>query len=147
HPMGLVLPLRSWRSCMVCSSRSFFSSTPRPPRSTLFPYTTLFRSLGLTRVAVIGMSQGARSALAFAGGTPERVDAVILDGPPSFELAPADEDVPFEHFLTVARTRGMPAFRREWLRHPLTQLRTADPQMRAPLIAMIERFAGNELTV
>src|SRR5436305_12452883 len=23
----------------------FFSSTPRPPRSTLFPYTTLFRSL------------------------------------------------------------------------------------------------------
>src|SRR5437763_14849961 len=24
---------------------SFFSITPRPPRSTLFPYTTLFRSL------------------------------------------------------------------------------------------------------
>src|SRR5207249_11067547 len=25
----------------------FFSSTPRPPRSTLFPYTTLFRSQNL----------------------------------------------------------------------------------------------------
>src|SRR5439155_25161702 len=25
----------------------FFSMIPRPPRSTLFPYTTLFRSLGL----------------------------------------------------------------------------------------------------
>src|SRR5207244_13588953 len=68
------------------------------------------------------------------------------DGPPSFELAPAEEDVPFEHLRTVARTRGMPAFRREWLRHPLTQLRTADPPMRAHLIAMIERFAGNEFT-
>src|SRR5207248_899091 len=33
-----------------------------------------------------------------------------------------------------------------WLRHPLMQLRTADLQMRAHLIAMIERFAGNELT-
>src|SRR5690625_6260349 len=28
----------------------FFSSTPRPPRSTLFPYTTLFRSLPGTRM-------------------------------------------------------------------------------------------------
>src|SRR5947209_20333034 len=30
---------------IVCSSLSFFfSMIPRPPRSTLFPYTTLFRS-------------------------------------------------------------------------------------------------------
>src|SRR5438034_11629780 len=30
----------------LCSSLSLFSSmTPRPPRSTLFPYTTLFRSV------------------------------------------------------------------------------------------------------
>src|SRR5690554_8022099 len=27
-----------------CVSLSFFSQLPRPPRSTLFPYTTLFRS-------------------------------------------------------------------------------------------------------
>jgi len=123
----------------------FSSGTPSTARDAT-DVTALCHHLGLTRVAVIGMSQGARSALAFAGGAPERVDAVILDGPPSFELAPADEDVPLEHFRTVARTRGMAAFRREWLRHPLTQLRTADPQMRAHLIAMIERFAGNEFT-
>ncbi len=123
----------------------FSSGTPSPARDAT-DVGALCDHLGLTRVAVIGMSQGARSALAFAGGAPERVDAIILDGPPSFELAPADEDVPFEHFRTVARKRGMPAFRREWLRHPLTQLRTADPQMRAHLIAMIERFAGNEFT-
>jgi 3-oxoadipate enol-lactonase len=106
----------------------------------------LCQHLGLTQVAVMGMSQGARAAIAFAAGAPERVDAVILDGPPSFESALADEEVPLAHFRTVVRRRGMAAFRREWLRHPLTQLRTADPQMRAHLIAMIGRFAGNELT-
>ena len=123
----------------------FSSGTPSTARDAT-DVAALCHHLGLTRVAVIGMSQGARTALAFAAGAPERVDAVILDGPPSFELAPADEDVPFEHLRTVARTRGMAAFRREWLRHPLTQLRTANPQMHAQLIAMIERFAGNEFT-
>ena len=123
----------------------FSSGTPSPARDAT-DVGALCHHLGLTRVVVIGMSQGARSALAFAGGAPERVDAIILDGPPSFELAPAEEDVPFEHFRTVARTHGMPAFRREWLRHPLTQLHAADAQMRAHLINMIERFAGNEFT-
>lgn len=121
------------------------SGTPSAARD-MNDVAALCQHLRLTRVAVIGMSQGARAAVAFAGAAPERVDAVILDGPPSFEPASADPELPLEHFCTVVRTRGMAAFRREWLRHPLTQLRGADPQLRAHLIAMIERFAGNELT-
>jgi pimeloyl-ACP methyl ester carboxylesterase len=121
----------------------FSSGTPSAARD-VSDVTALCHHLRLTRVAVIGMSQGARAAVAFACGAPARVDAVILDGPPSFEPSRTDEELPLEHFRTVARTRGMPAFRREWLRHPLTQLRAADPQMRAHLIAMIERFAGSE---
>src|SRR5205807_4231477 len=31
--------------CTLLSSSFFFLLTPRPPRSTLFPYTTLFRSV------------------------------------------------------------------------------------------------------
>src|SRR5688572_32745989 len=31
-------------SCQLCISLFFFLMFPRPPRSTLFPYTTLFRS-------------------------------------------------------------------------------------------------------
>src|SRR5436189_5298006 len=31
---------------LLCKSAFFFLTVPRPPRSTLFPYTTLFRSLG-----------------------------------------------------------------------------------------------------
>src|SRR5690606_19727089 len=33
--------------CLSCVSLSFHSMIRRPPRSTLFPYTTLFRSSGL----------------------------------------------------------------------------------------------------
>jgi 3-oxoadipate enol-lactonase len=122
-----------------------FSNGTPSPQCDVTDLAALCRHLGLSRVALIGMSQGARVAMAFAHSAPERVDAVILDGPPSFDLAPADEDVPLEHFRAVVRMHGMEAFRREWLRHPLTQLRTADPRVRAHLSAMIARFAGNEL--
>src|SRR5690606_41030093 len=41
---------RTWvAACSSCRSSFFFLMTRRPPRSTLFPYTTLFRS----RVAVL----------------------------------------------------------------------------------------------
>src|SRR5207245_10226568 len=40
-PYSVSLPLSSVH---VPSSSFFFSLIPRPPRSTLFPYTTLFRS-------------------------------------------------------------------------------------------------------
>lgn len=122
----------------------FSSGTPSPQRD-VADVVALCNHLGLGRVALIGMSQGARVAVAFAGEAPERVDAVILDGPPCFDLLPAAEDVPLEHFRAVVRMHGMEAFRREWLHHPLMQLRTTDPRVRAHLSAMIARFAGNEL--
>lgn len=123
----------------------FSSGTPSAARD-VDDVSALCQHLRLPRVAIIGMSQGARTAAAFAGAAPARIDAVILDGPPSFEPADASEQDSLEHLRTVAQTRGMAAFRREWLRHPLTQLRAADPHVRAHLGAMIERFAGNELT-
>jgi pimeloyl-ACP methyl ester carboxylesterase len=117
--------------------------TPSPEHDAA-DVTALCRRLGLNRVGVIGMSQGARSALALAGDTSVSVAAILLDGPPSFDRA-GPEDVSLEHFRLLVRNSGMPAFRREWLHHPLTQLHTEDPQTRALLRAMIERFAGNEL--
>src|SRR4029077_9017186 len=70
------------------------SGTPSPARDAT-DVATLCRHLGLTRVAGIRMPQEARSALAFVVSAPERVHSFIPDGPPSFELASADEDVPF----------------------------------------------------
>src|SRR2546422_11098821 len=47
YPLTLLLPALSSRTPFPhCSFRSFFFlMIRRPPRSTLFPYTTLFRSL------------------------------------------------------------------------------------------------------
>src|SRR5262249_58218969 len=65
-------PLTSARHCPVsCSLRAFFAIPRPPPRSTLFPYTTLFRSLSPGPHAL----PGARSGLRGPGGQrddPER---------------------------------------------------------------------------
>src|SRR5947207_11580713 len=44
----------------ICCFSFFFLMIRRPPRSTLFPYTTLFRSIG---VAVTNFNQGGRLAV------------------------------------------------------------------------------------
>src|SRR2546430_15544975 len=68
----------TWYSCIVCSLESFcglylyffffFLMIRRPPRSTLFPYTTLFRSLedlgGRTKMVMthVGIPAGSPGA-------------------------------------------------------------------------------------
>src|SRR5256885_3404552 len=68
----------------------FFLMIRRPPRSTLFPYTTLFRSLpesveevsttmafaSAEGLKVIPWGSGTKMAL---GGIPDRVDLVVVD--------------------------------------------------------------------
>src|SRR3712207_7348654 len=52
----------------------------RPPRSTLFPYTTLFRSDGEQPVDVDGRSDRHRAGLAAAVGVLRGVGAGLADG-------------------------------------------------------------------
>lgn len=101
--------------------------------------------LGLERVALLGMSQGARAVLRFASVAPERVWAVILDGPPSVGRAAIEDDLPIAHFQYLVRAQGLVAFRREWSAHPLMQLRTVDPEMQRLVSAMIQRYPGHDL--
>jgi pimeloyl-ACP methyl ester carboxylesterase len=101
--------------------------------------------LGLDRVALVGMSQGARSVLRFASNAPTRVWAVILDGPPAVGCSAVDDDVSIAHFQDVVRERGLEAFRSEWSTHAFVQLRTRDPQMRRLVNRMIERYPGHDL--
>ena len=105
----------------------------------------LCEHLGLERVALLGMSQGARAVLAFACSRPGQVDAVILDGPPPLE-GDSEPDLPLERYATLARTHGIEAFRKEWARESLMQLRTHDPETRALLSSMIARYPGNDLS-
>src|SRR5690349_24063677 len=71
---------------------SFFLMLPRPPRSTLFPYTTLFRSartlLGLGSLERRRLQKrAARSALKAAEATFDALSARIWAGAARGELA------------------------------------------------------------
>src|SRR5438046_10456143 len=51
----------------------------RPPRSTLFPYTTLFRSLGAAEVQTVGDPEGACARAGdVAGGLDDRSFAALV---------------------------------------------------------------------
>ncbi|HEY2678128.1 MAG TPA: alpha/beta hydrolase [Steroidobacteraceae bacterium] len=105
----------------------------------------LCRHLNIARIALIGMSQGARASLQFAAKAPEIVSALILDGPPALDGAAAEDDVPIAHLREVLESRGVEAFRREWRSHPLVQLRSRDPAIRQLVDRMIERYAAQDL--
>src|SRR5579864_5075991 len=66
----------------------------------------LCRHLQLSQVALLGMSQGVRSALAFAAAAPATVSALILDGPPQLAHSTPEDDVPLGRYRTLLRTQG-----------------------------------------
>jgi pimeloyl-ACP methyl ester carboxylesterase len=104
----------------------------------------LCRHLDLDRVAVVGMSQGARVALALLRRSPITISCLVLDGAPSIG-GTGSADVPYEFYRELARSSGMEAFRREWAAHPLVRLRTRDPRTHELLARMIARYAGHDL--
>lgn len=107
----------------------------------------LCRHLNLDRLALLGMSQGARGVLGFAATDCARVSCLILDGPPDFSTdRTAEEEVPLTHYRTLVQTAGIGAFRSAWAAHPLMQLRTSAEDRRALLQAMIRRYPGRELS-
>jgi 3-oxoadipate enol-lactonase len=108
----------------------------------------LLRFLDVKRFALLGMSQAARVALRVASLSPERITALILDGPPFIE-APARAgapEIPYDQYRAIAQTKGLTAFRREWRKNPLTQLRSGSPQMQELLDQILDRYPGYDLT-
>jgi pimeloyl-ACP methyl ester carboxylesterase len=111
----------------------------------------LRRHLALPQVALLGMSQGARAVLRLAMSADSTVSCLVLDGPPDVERAPTcdergtDGDVPLAHYRVLARSRGVDAVRGEWAAHPLMRLRTAEPNARRLLNAMLRRYPGTDL--
>lgn len=108
----------------------------------------LCRYLGIDSVALVGMSQGARVALQFAGACPSMVSCIVLDGPPELgrhTAASRSPDIPYAHYCELAQGEGLDAFRNEWSKHPLARLRTQDPESHALLARMIARYPGRDL--
>jgi pimeloyl-ACP methyl ester carboxylesterase len=125
--------------------RGFGLSTGRPSLSDdVDDIRALCRHLDLEQAAVVGMSQGARVALALLRGSPAAISCLVLDGPPAIAgTGPAD--IPYEFYRELARSSGMDAFRREWAAHPLVRLRTRDRGTHELLARMIGRYAGLDL--
>lgn len=119
------------------------SGIPAPERDSR-DLAALCQHLGLTRVALLGMSQGVRAVLGFAATAPAQAHALILDGPPPLDSG-SDPEVPLDQYAVLLRTRGIEAFRHEWARHPLMRLRTRNRAARALLAAMIARYPGDDL--
>lgn len=105
----------------------------------------LCQHLDLGRVALVGMSQGARAVMKLATVAPGRISCVVLDGPPDVLGAEAAEVPVPEPYRDLANTHGMQAFRRAWIDHPLVRLRTLDPSAHLHLQSIIERYPGKDL--
>src|SRR5271154_1822761 len=97
--------------------RGFGLSTGRPAvRQDIADIGALCAYLDIRRIALVGMSQGARAALGFALAAPEMISCIVLDGPPDqrSEGSAADDGVPLDHYRALILTHGITAVRREW---------------------------------
>jgi pimeloyl-ACP methyl ester carboxylesterase len=98
--------------------------------------------------ALLGTSQGARVALHVASVSPGMISCLILDGSPRIGAATNRRDpqeLPYEDFRHLAQTQGMTSLRREWMRHPLAELKTGGPEARELLARMVARYPGKDL--
>jgi 3-oxoadipate enol-lactonase len=107
----------------------------------------LLATLGVERVAIVGMSQGARVALRWAVETPGRTTSLVLDGPPRDLLAAGrpQGEITLATYRELVRNEGIDAFRKEWLEHPLMQLHAHDARTRALVREMVDRYPGHDL--
>lgn len=79
-------------------------------------------TLGLDRFALLGMSQGARVALAFAVQHPQRLSALIVQGAPLSGVPGGDDDLPVNQMAVLAIAGELPTLRYLWRHHPLMQV-------------------------
>ena len=108
----------------------------------------LCRHLKLQRISLLGTSQGARVALHIASVSPSMISCLILDGSPRIGAAAGRRDpqeLPYEDYRHLAQTQGMTALRREWMRHPLAELKTGRAEARELLARMVARYPGKDL--
>jgi pimeloyl-ACP methyl ester carboxylesterase len=107
----------------------------------------LLAQLSLGRIAIVGMSQGARVALHWAMRFPHRTTCLVLDGPPRDLLASgrSDSEITFAAYRELVRRAGIEEFRRQWLEHPLMRLHTHDVRTRALLRQMVNCYPGRDL--
>lgn len=141
-----LLDLRQRFRIIRFDRRGFGSSTGEPSLAAdVQDVQSLLDALEVQCAVCVGASQGARVAVGVALAAPERVANLVLDGPPDLLDVAAASEVPLEHYRSLARSGELPALRRLWSLHPLSQLANADACARQRLAAIIERYPGRDL--
>jgi 3-oxoadipate enol-lactonase len=129
--------------------RGFGLSEGTPGRAADFEdLGRLLDHLRVDAATIVGSSQGARVALAFALRQPERVAALVLDGPPDETGDPAaagDEDFSVAEYRRMVAEQGVGAFRRAWRGHPLMRLHSADAAARELAARVLDRYPAHDL--
>ncbi len=144
---SLVAALRDNHRVVSLDRRGFGRSTGQPSiELDVHDIGSLCAHLQLQRLAVVGMSQGCRAALAYTCYHPGQVSCLALDGPPEFDSSIAGANVSLAPFRELVRAQGLAAFRQQWLQHPLMRLRTDNAETRALLARVVEHYPGADLS-
>ncbi len=108
---------------------------------------SLFERLNLRNAALVGMSQGARVAMRAMPQLTDRVSCLVLDGAPLDDgnAGPAESEVPIEAMRQLVATRGVEAFRTEWLAHPLMRLHEPTAESTALLKNILSNYSAADL--
>lgn len=106
----------------------------------------ILKHFGLERVALVGMSQASRAAVAYACDHPAQVSCLVLDGPPEFNRAATGANLSLAPFRQLVHRHGLSAFREQWLRHPLMQLRSHDAGASELLRSVVDHYPGHDLS-
>lgn len=142
-------PLADRYSVVVYDRRGFGRSTGEPATERdAHDLDALVAHLGLSRVSVLGMSQGGWAALHFALDHPDRIDALILNASPlpGFNIPFTGPDrVPMDQYVAIAAAHGMPAMREAWLNHPFFAVARTMPSVDAHLRSMVAEYSGADL--
>jgi len=147
EPLAQMLAAR--HRVLSIDRRGFGLSTGQP--SLAQDQADILALLDHTRVAravLLGASQGARLALSLGLAAPERVAAVVLDGPPE-EVGSARHaltvEIPLAEYRALAQSGQMAEVRRRWSQHPFARLCTRDPAAHARLATTLARYSGADL--
>ncbi|MEG3152357.1 alpha/beta hydrolase [Sphingomonas sp. ZT3P38] len=154
---GWTLDRRVWRPQVEALAARFrviawdrrgFGRSTAPPDLLREPddLAAVADAFGAERFALVGMSQGARVALAFAGRHPERVSAIAVQGAPLSDVDSGDgedEAAPGAEMTRLAAAGEFAAMRRLWRAHPLLDVNGA--QASRALDAIIGDYAARDL--
>lgn len=156
---GWALTLEMWQPQVEALSERFrilrmdrrgFGESTGPPDldADARDLVALLDELGISRVALLGMSQGARTALTFAAIAGERIGCLVLDGAPADERlglpVPAD-NLPLAHYRQVLEDKGIEAVRSELASLPFLRLQTGNAQAHRLVQAILQRYSGADL--